>query len=152
MAAWPDADGRGRCPSSFDVDYAPGRVPPDCLDWTLNPTNAPPRQFKTTSQPLFTLGYNTTISEDWMRQDEGLQYSIKNFTFSTKRTTTPANGDGPVDEYDSLLVSIPQVSDNDRLSAKRRKFLSRTAWAAQRKTAALRCFSYLLSSLWSVGR
>lgn len=87
------------------------QVPPTCLDWTINPTNAPHRQFKTTSEPLFTLGYSSTISESWMAEDKGLQYSIKNFTFSTKRTSNfnEANNSSQDDEYDSLLVSIPQV-------------------------------------------
>lgn len=87
------------------------QIPPDCLDWTINPIKAPPPQFKTTSEPLFALGYGSTISENWMEGDKGLQYSIKNFTFSTKRTTklNEACGISQVDQYDSLLVSIPQV-------------------------------------------
>lgn len=88
------------------------QIPPNCLDWTIDPVEAPPRQFKTTSEPLFTLGYSSTISENWMEGDEGLQYSIKNFIFSTKRTNNvnEANGSSQVcTEYDSLLVSIPQV-------------------------------------------
>lgn len=88
------------------------QIPPNCLDWTINPTKAPPRQFKTTSEPLFALGYNTSISENWMEGDKGLQYSIKNFTFSTKRINglNEANSSNQVNEYDSLLISIPQVT------------------------------------------
>lgn len=87
------------------------QIPPTCLDWTINPINAPHRQFKITSEPLFTLGFSSTISESWMEGDKGLQYSIKNFTFSTKRTCNliETNSSSQVDEYDSLLVSIPQV-------------------------------------------
>lgn len=87
------------------------QIPPTCLDWTINPTNAPHRQYKTTSEPLFTLGYSSTISESWMEEGKGLQYSIKNFTFSTKRTrnSNQANNPCQVIEYDSLIVSIPQV-------------------------------------------
>lgn len=91
------------------------QTPPNCLDWTINPVEGPPRQFKTTSEPLFTLGYSSTISENWIEGDKGLQYSIKNFIFSTKRTSTTneANGSSHVcNEYDSLLVSIPQVQYN----------------------------------------
>jgi len=96
--------------SSLRLPHAE-QVPPNCLDWTINPIKPPPQQFKTTSEPLFALGYNSTISENWMEGDKGLQYSIKNFTFCTKRinsskATTSSN---PVNEYDSLLVSIPQV-------------------------------------------
>jgi len=87
------------------------QAPPTCLDWTINPIKPPPRQFKTTSEPLFALGYNSTISENWMEGDKGLQYSIKNFTFCTKRINNlnTATGSSQVNEYDSLLVSIPQV-------------------------------------------
>lgn len=88
------------------------QTPPTCLDWTINPKEAPPRQFKTTSEPLFTLGYSSTISENWIEGDKGLQYSIKNFIFSTKRTSNANEAHGAshvCDEYDSLLVSIPQV-------------------------------------------
>lgn len=84
------------------------QIPPNCLDWTINPIKAPSQQFKTTPEPLFTLGYNSTVSENWMEGDKGLQYSIKNFTFSTKRTSN-LNEASQVHEYDSLLVSIPQV-------------------------------------------
>lgn len=88
------------------------QIPPNCLDWTINPTKAPPRQFKTTSEPLFALGYNSTISENWMEGDKGLQYSIKNFTFSTKRINNlnEACSSNQINEYDSLLISIPQVT------------------------------------------
>lgn len=88
------------------------QIPPDCLDWTINPVKPSCRQFKTTSEPLFTLGYNSTISENWMEGDKGLQYSIKNFTFSTKRINNlsdASNSSNQVVEYDSLLISIPQV-------------------------------------------
>jgi len=86
------------------------QIPPNCLDWTINLTKPPLRQFKTTSEPLFALGFRTTISENWMKGDKGLQYSIKNFTFSTKRTTNEPCGSGQMNnEYDSLLISIPQV-------------------------------------------
>jgi len=130
MAVWPDSQSYPSYvsmpvnvvqPSPY-ISYPPpasslrlpstDQIPPSCLDWTINPTKAPPRQFKTTSEPLFTLGYNSTISENWMEGDKGLQYSIKNFTFSTKRTmnNNDPNGTGQVDKYDSLLISIPQVS------------------------------------------
>jgi len=86
------------------------QVPPNCLDWTINPIKPPPQQFKTTLEPLFALGYNSTISESWMEGDKGLQYSIKNFTFCTKRITSiDTSNSNKVNEYDSLLVSIPQV-------------------------------------------
>lgn len=94
------------------------QAPPDCLDWTIDPVGPPRRQFKTTSEPLFSLGYNSTISENWLEGDKGLQYSIKNFTFSTKRTSRPnetGGGSGDAVEYDSLLVSIPQVRPLCRL-------------------------------------
>lgn len=99
-------------PSTSGLRLPPAeQTPPNCLDWTINPVAAPLPQFKTTAEPLFALGYGSTISENWMEGDQGLQYSIKNFTFSTKRTSN-VNGScsaGQVDEYDSLLVSIPQV-------------------------------------------
>lgn len=94
------------------------QIPPNCLDWTINPMKAPPRQFKTTSEPMFTLGYSSTISENWLEGDKGLQYSIKNFTFSTKRTSSlneATGGTSRVNEYDSLLVSVPQVFSLDNL-------------------------------------
>lgn len=103
------------------------QIPPNCLDWTINPVKAPLRQFKTTSQPLFTLGYSSTISENWMEGDKGLQYSIKNFTFSTKRTLGP-NESGCSsqvgDEYDSLLVSIPQVQFTSPLISIQKNYLT----------------------------
>lgn len=90
------------------------QIPPNCLDWTINPIKPLPRQFKTTSEPLFTLGYSSTISENWMEGDKGLQYSIKNFIFSTKRTNSLNEANTSTsqvhEEYDSLLVSIPQVN------------------------------------------
>lgn len=87
------------------------QIPPNCLDWTINPFKAPLPQFKTTSEPLFTLGYGSSVSENWMAGDKGLQYSIKNFTFSTKRTShlNEACSTSQVNQYDSLLISIPQV-------------------------------------------
>ncbi|XP_025197790.1 methyltransferase-like protein 23 [Melanaphis sacchari] len=103
-------------PSTSSLRLPPAeQVPPNCLDWTINPIKPPPQQFKTTSDPLFALGYNSTISENWMEGDKGLQYSIKNFTFCTKRinnskATTSSN---QVNEYDSLLVSIPQALEGD---------------------------------------
>lgn len=99
-------------PSTSGLTLPPAeQIPPSCLDWTINPVKAPPRQFKTTAEPLFTPGYSSTISENWMEGgDKELQYSIKNFTFSTKRTADNTNEAGQVcREYDSLLVSIPQV-------------------------------------------
>lgn len=124
VSTWPDSQSyssymamavsASHPPSSY-ISYPPApakQIPPDCLDWTINPVKAPLPQFKTTSEPLFALGYNSTISENWMEGDKGLQYSIKNFTFSTKRMTNNscANSAGSqIDEYDSLLVSIPQV-------------------------------------------
>lgn len=100
-------------PSTSSLRLPPTeQIPPDCLDWTINPIKSPHRQFKITSEPLFTLGYNSTISENWMEGDKGLQYSIKNFTFSTKRINhlnEASSSSNQVVEYDSLLVSIPQV-------------------------------------------
>lgn len=101
-------------PSTSSLRLPPtDQIPPSCLDWTINPMKAPPRQFKTTPEPLFTLGYSSTISENWMEGDKGLQYSIKNFTFSTKRTSIMneacSSSSQVGNEYDSLLVSIPQV-------------------------------------------
>ena len=73
-------------PSTSSLRLPPAeQVPPNCLDWTINPIKPPPLQFKTTSEPMFTLGYNSTISENWMEEDKGLQYSIKNritYTFN----------------------------------------------------------------------
>lgn len=99
--------------SSLRLPPTEQQIPPNCLDWTINPVKPLPRQFKTTSEPLFTLGYGSTISENWMEGDKGLQYSIKNFTFSTKRTRGLNEASTSAvqvhEEYDSLLVSIPQV-------------------------------------------
>lgn len=129
LPAWPDGQGypsymamavNAAQPSSYiypptsSLRLPPAeQAPPDCLDWTINPVKPLHRQFKTTAEPLFTLGYSSTISENWMEGDKGLQYSIKNFTFSTRRTNgsnEPNSSSTPVVEYDSLLVSIPQVS------------------------------------------
>lgn len=87
------------------------QIPPNCLDWTINLTKAPLPQFKTTSEQLFTLGFSSTVSENWMEGDKGLQYSIKNFMFSTKRirNSNEACSVSQSYQYDSLLVSIPQV-------------------------------------------
>ncbi|XP_050545498.1 methyltransferase-like protein 23 [Daktulosphaira vitifoliae] len=85
------------------------QVPPNCLDWTIDPIKAPPRQFKTTSEPLLALGYSSTISENWIAGDKGLQYSIKNFTFSTKKK----DENEILNKYDSLIVSIPQALEGD---------------------------------------
>lgn len=99
-------------PSTSGLRLPPAdQIPPNCLDWTINPVKPPPRQFKTSSDPIFALGYSSSISENWMEGDKGLQYSIKNFIFSTKRTTNvnESSTSCQVHEYDSLLVSIPQV-------------------------------------------
>lgn len=129
MSAWPDSQNfssymtmavNAAQPSSYIYPQTSSlrlppteQIPPNCLDWTINPIKPLPRQFKTTSEPLFTPGYSSTISENWMEGDKGLQYSIKNFTFSTKRTNSLNEASTSTsqvhEEYDSLLVSIPQV-------------------------------------------
>ncbi|XP_050432382.1 uncharacterized protein LOC126840573 [Adelges cooleyi] len=100
-------------PSSSMRLHPTQQVSPNCLDWKINPIVAPTRQFKTTPKPLFPLGYSSTISENWMEGNKGLQYSIKNFTFCTKRTSSNTKDVEKANEYDSLFVSIPQALEGD---------------------------------------